>query len=179
MESLSIICAVLCGLAVWLWPRRNVCDVGERAGNVVGRAGESLDEKPDGGFGGRSDGIEEANMPAKPLPAIGCVACVASLRASVRSGATLVQASKNWVERRSPHPNLPASHNHGDPQPMPAQRAMRPSRTAERRAICGLPVKSDARMRNRPMPASGAESLKRQRLLMICVPTRSPCPKRR
>lgn len=31
-------------------------------------------------------------MPAKPLPAIGCVACVASLRASVRSGATLVQA---------------------------------------------------------------------------------------
>ena len=92
MESLSIICAVLCGLAVWLWPRRNVCDVGERAGNVVGRAGESLDEKPDGGFGGRSDGIEEANMPAKPLPAIGCVACVASLRASVRSGATLVQA---------------------------------------------------------------------------------------
>lgn len=92
MESLSIICAVLCGLAVWLWPRRNVCDVGERAGNVVGRAGESLDEKPDGGFDGRSDGIEEANMPAKPLPAIGCVACVASLRASVRSGATLVQA---------------------------------------------------------------------------------------
>ena len=52
MESLSIICAVLCGLAVWLWPRRNVCDVGERAGNVVGRAGESLDEKPDGGFDG-------------------------------------------------------------------------------------------------------------------------------
>lgn len=50
MESLSIICVVLCGLAVWLWPRRNVCDVGERAGNVVGRAGESLDEKPDGGF---------------------------------------------------------------------------------------------------------------------------------
>ena len=92
MESLSIICAVLCGLAVWLWPRRNVCDVGERAGNVVGRAGESLDEKPDGGFDGRSDGIEEANMPSKPLPAIGCVACVASLRASVRSGATLVQA---------------------------------------------------------------------------------------
>ena len=92
MESLSIICVVLCGLAVWLWPRRNVCDVGERAGNVVGRAGESLDEKPDGGFDGRSDGIEEANMPAKPLPAIGCVACVASLRASVRSGATLVQA---------------------------------------------------------------------------------------
>ena len=92
MESLSIICAVLCGLAVWLWPRRNVCDVGERAGNVVGRAGESLDEKPDGGCDGRSDGIEEANMPAKPLPAIGCVACVASLRASVRSGATLVQA---------------------------------------------------------------------------------------
>ena len=31
-------------------------------------------------------------MPSKPLPAIGCVACVASLRASVRSGATLVQA---------------------------------------------------------------------------------------
>ena len=57
MESLGIICAVLCGLAVWLWPRRNVCDVGERAGNVVGRAGESLDEKPDGGFDGRSDGI--------------------------------------------------------------------------------------------------------------------------
>lgn len=91
MESLSIICVVLCGLAVWLWPRRNVCVVGERTGNVVGRAGESLDEKPDGGFDGRSDGIEEANMPAKPLPAIGCVACVASLRASVRS-ATLVQA---------------------------------------------------------------------------------------
>ena len=92
MGSLGVIAAILFGLAVWLWPRRNVCDVGERAGNVVGRAGESLDEKPDGGFGGRSDGIEEANMPAKPLPAIGCVACVASLRASVRSGATLVQA---------------------------------------------------------------------------------------
>ena len=45
MESLSIICVVLCGLAVWLWPRRNVCDVGEREGNVVGRAGESLDGK--------------------------------------------------------------------------------------------------------------------------------------
>ena len=58
-----------------------------------------------------------------------------------------------------------ASHNHGDPQPMPAQRAMRPSRTVERRVACGLPVKSDARMRNRPMPAGGAESLKRQRLL--------------
>ena len=46
-------------------------------------------------------------MLAKPLPAIGCVACVASLRASVRSGATLVQAFEDWVERRSPHPNLP------------------------------------------------------------------------
>lgn len=149
MESLSIICAVLCGLAVWLWPRRNVCDVGERAGNVVGRAGESLDEKPDGGCDGRSDGIEEANMPAKPLPAIGCVACVASLRASVRSGATLVQAFEELGGTPFATPRTyQASHNHGDPQPMPAQRAMRPSRTAERRAICGLSAEPDARMRN-------------------------------
>lgn len=36
MESLSIICAVLCGLAVWLWPRRNVCVVGEPDGKRSG-----------------------------------------------------------------------------------------------------------------------------------------------
>lgn len=45
-------------------------------------------------------------MPAKPLPAIGCVACVASLRASVRAEPHWCRRSKNWVERRSPHPEL-------------------------------------------------------------------------
>ena len=151
MESLSIICAVLCGLAVWLWPRRNVCDVGERAGNVVGRAGESLDEKPDGGCDGRSDGIEEANIARHRMCGVrGFPPRIRAQRSHIGAGVRRI----GWNAVRHTR-TYQASHNHGDPQPMPAQRAMRPSRTAERRAICGLSAEPDARMRNRPMPAGG------------------------
>lgn len=38
MGSLGVIAAILFGLAVWLWPRRNTYDVGERTGDGPGCA---------------------------------------------------------------------------------------------------------------------------------------------
>ena len=92
MGSLGVIAAILFGLAVWLWPRRNTYDVGERTGDGSGCAGGRWSKEHGGKQGLEPEGIEDLNVSANALPAIGCVACVASLRASVRSGATLVQA---------------------------------------------------------------------------------------
>lgn len=92
MGSLGVIAAILFGLAVWLWPRRNTYDVSERTGDGSGCAGGRWSEEHGGKQGLEPEGIDDLNASSKPLPAIGCVACVASLRASVRSGATLVQA---------------------------------------------------------------------------------------
>lgn len=92
MGSLGVIAAILFGLAVWLWPRRNTYDVGERTGDGPGCAVGRWSEEHGGKQGLNPEGIDDLNASASALPAIGCMACVASLRASVRSGATLVQA---------------------------------------------------------------------------------------
>lgn len=92
MGSLGVIAAILFGLAVWLWPRRNTYDVSERTGDGSGCAGGRWSEEHGGKQGLEPEGIDDLNASSNALPAIGCVACVASLRASVRSGATLVQA---------------------------------------------------------------------------------------
>lgn len=92
MGSLGVIAAILFGLAVWLWPRRNTYDVGERTRDGSGCAGGRWSKEHGGKQGLKPEGIDDLNASANALPAIGCVACVASLRASVRSGVTLVQA---------------------------------------------------------------------------------------
>ena len=92
MGSLGVIAAILFGLAVWLWPRRNTYDVGGRTGDGPGCAGGRWSKEHGGKQGLKPEGIDDLNAPSNALPAIGCVACVASLRASVRRGATLVQA---------------------------------------------------------------------------------------
>lgn len=92
MGSLGVIAAILFGLAVWLWPRRNTYDVGERTGDGPGCAVGRWSKEHGGKQGLNPEGIDDLNASASALPAIGCMACVASLRASVRSGATLVQA---------------------------------------------------------------------------------------
>lgn len=50
----------------------------------------SMEWEHGGKQGLNPEGIDDLNASASALPAIGCMACVASLRASVRSGATLV-----------------------------------------------------------------------------------------
>ena len=92
MGSLGVIAAILFGLAVWLWLRRNTYDVGERTRDGSGCAGGRWSKEHGGKQGLKPEGIDDLNASSNALPAIGCVACVASLRASVRSGATLVQA---------------------------------------------------------------------------------------
>lgn len=92
MRSLGVIAAILFGLAVWLWPRRNTYDVGERTRDGSGCAGGRWSKEHGGKQGLKPEGIDDLNASSNALPAIGCVACVASLRASVRSGVTLVQA---------------------------------------------------------------------------------------
>lgn len=92
MGSLGVIAAILFGLAVWLWPRRNTYDVDERTRDGSGCAGGRWSKEHGGKRGLKPEGIDDLNASSNALPAIGCVACVASLRASVRSGATLVQA---------------------------------------------------------------------------------------
>ena len=92
MGSLGVIAAILFGLAVWLWPRRNTYDVGERTRDGSGCAGGRWSKEHGGKQGLKPEGIDDLNASSNALPAIGCVACVASLRASVRSGVTLVQA---------------------------------------------------------------------------------------
>lgn len=92
MGSLDVIAAILFGLAVWLWLRRNTYDVGERTRDGSGCAGGRWSKEHGGKQGLKPEGIDDLNASSNALPAIGCVACVASLRASVRSGATLVQA---------------------------------------------------------------------------------------
>ena len=92
MGSLGVIAAILFGLAVWLWPRRNTYDVGERTRDGSGCAGGRWSKEYGGKQGLKPEGIDDLNASSNALPAIGCVACVASLRASVRSGVTLVQA---------------------------------------------------------------------------------------
>ena len=89
MGSLGVIAAILFGLAVWLWPRRNTYDVDERTRDGSGCAGGRWSKEHGGKQGLKPEGIDDLNASANALPAIGCVA---SLRASVRSGATLVQA---------------------------------------------------------------------------------------
>ena len=92
MGSLGVIAAILFGLAVWLWPRRNTYDVDERTRDGSGCAGGRWSKEHGGKQGLKPEGIDDLNASSNALPAIGCVACVASLRASVRSGVTLVQA---------------------------------------------------------------------------------------
>ena len=92
MGSLGVIAAILFGLAVWLWPRRNTYDVDERTRDGSGCAGGRWSKEHGGKRGLKPEGIDDLNASSNALPAIGCVACVASLRASVRSGVTLVQA---------------------------------------------------------------------------------------
>ena len=92
MGSLGVIAAILFGLAVWLWLRRNTYDVGERTRDGSGCAGGRWSKEHGGKRGLKPEGIDDLNASSNALPAIGCVACVASLRASVRSGVTLVQA---------------------------------------------------------------------------------------
>lgn len=97
--------AWLASMAVWLWLNRNAEWVGLRrlqrvlvrfglrsADDSGGADGDgTCDDESDGhGRTVRNDG---ENRDASPrMPTIGAAACVAALRASVRSGATLVQA---------------------------------------------------------------------------------------
>lgn len=97
--------AWLASMAVWLWLNRNVEWAGLRrlqrvlvrfglrsADDSGGADGDgTCDDESDGhGRTVRNDG---ENRDASPrMPTIGAAACVAVLRASVRSGATLVQA---------------------------------------------------------------------------------------
>ena len=97
--------AWLAAMAVWLWLNRNAEWAGLRrlqrvlvrfglrsADDSGGADGDgTCDDESDGhGRTVRNDG---ENRDASPrMPTIGAAACVAALRASVRSGATLVQA---------------------------------------------------------------------------------------
>ena len=97
--------AWLASMAVWLWLNRNAEWAGLRrlqrvlvrfglrsADDSGGADGDgTCDDESDGhGRTVRNDG---ENRDASPrMPTIGAAACVAALRASVRSGATLVQA---------------------------------------------------------------------------------------
>lgn len=97
--------AWLASMAVWLWLNRNaewaglrrlqrvLVRFGLRSADASGGAdgdGTCDDESDGHGRTVRNDG---ENRDASPrMPTIGAAACVAALRASVRSGATLVQA---------------------------------------------------------------------------------------
>lgn len=97
--------AWLASMAVWLWLNRNAEWAGlRRLQRVLVRFGlRSADDSGgadgDGTCNDESDGHgrtvrnDGGNRDASPrMPTIGAAACVAALRASVRSGATLVQA---------------------------------------------------------------------------------------
>ena len=97
--------AWLASMAVWLWLNRNAEWAGlRRLQRVLVRFGlrsadDSGGDDGDGTCDDESDGYgrtvrnDGENRDASPqMPTIGAAACVAALRASVRSGATLVQA---------------------------------------------------------------------------------------
>lgn len=102
MKWLAWCAAVMAALAVWLWLRRHEpfgqSRLSDLHGCVDGGA-EPKDRTPAGqspqadGREGSVVGEPTGNAVASvPLPHMASVACVAALQASVRSGATLVQA---------------------------------------------------------------------------------------
>lgn len=102
MKWLAWCAAVMATLAVWLWLRRHEpfgqSRLSDLHGCVDGGAGPK-DQTPAGqrpqadGRDGSVVGEPTGNAVASaPLPHMASVACVAALQASVRSGATLVQA---------------------------------------------------------------------------------------
>lgn len=102
MKWLAWCAAVMATLAVWLWLRRHEpfgqSRLSDLHGCVDGGAGPK-DQTPAGqrpqadGREGSVVGEPTGNAVASaPLPHMASVACVAALQASVRSGATLVQA---------------------------------------------------------------------------------------
>lgn len=102
MKWLAWCAAVMTALAVWLWLRRHETFGQSRLSDLHGcvdGGAEPKDQTPAGqspqadGREGSVVGEPTGNAVASaPLPHMASVACVAALQASVRSGATLVQA---------------------------------------------------------------------------------------
>ncbi len=102
MKWLAWCAAVMTALAVWLWLRRHETLGQSRLSDLHGcvdGGAEPKDQTPAGqspqadGREGSVVGEPTGNAVASaPLPHMASVACVAALQASVRSGATLVQA---------------------------------------------------------------------------------------
>ncbi|MEO2435504.1 hypothetical protein ABG937_02385, partial [Bifidobacterium catenulatum] len=61
MGSLGVIAAILFGLAVWLWTRRNTYDVDERTRDGSGCAGGRWSKEHGGKQGLKPEGIDDLN----------------------------------------------------------------------------------------------------------------------
>ena len=85
--------ALFAALAIWMWLCRNMDWTempGSRALHLRRGTGDDADAEDDAECDATCEVRTEASMQAPPV--IGATACVAALRASVRSGATLVEA---------------------------------------------------------------------------------------